>query len=258
MNSSDEFIELFGQKKALTPDLGETTMPSGFQKTQMKTNRLLATIAALTLAAAAAQGASSIVYSNATTYTGSILNPGLSQVGDEINLGPGGRFGELFRFEYYGLNFDGDETVLLRFYNNDGADLGNGTSEPGSVFYDSLVQLLPAPTDPSGRNSLQYDLDFVALPERFTFAVSFTGILGDDVVGLSLYHPMTVGFSEDDFWFNEGTILVPSWDLRGTNVPINFGASLVATTVPEPSTYVLAIIGGLCGLALVNRRKRDK
>jgi hypothetical protein len=220
----------------------------------MHSNKILASIAAITLAAAASQAATSIVYSNATTYSGIILNPGLAEVGDEIILGPGPRFGESFRFEYYGLNFDGNEQVQLRFYNNDGTDLGNNTYLPNSVFYDSGVNSLPTPTDPSNRNTLQYDLTFTAitLPERFTFSVSFSGIEGDDQVGLPLYNPPTVGISENDYWFNNSP-----WELRGTNgVGINFGASLVATSVPEPSTYVLAIIGGLCGLALINRRKR--
>lgn len=221
-------------------------------KLNMQTNNRLATFAVLAFAAAAAQGATSIVYSNATSYTGTILNPALSEVGDEIRLGAGDRFGESFRFEYYGLNLDGDETVQLRFYNNDGAFLGNDTYLPNSVFYDSAVQTLPLPTDPSGRNTLQYDLNFVGLPERFTFTVAFGGISGNDVAGIALYNPPTVGFSEADYWFNTGS----GWELRGTNVAINFGASLVATSVPEPSTYVLAILGGLCGLALVNRRKR--
>ena len=218
----------------------------------MQPNKSLATFAALSLAAVAAHGASSIVYSNATSYTGTYLNPGTNQVGDEIMLGAGDRFGESFRFEYYGLNLDGDETVTLRFYANDGAFLGNNTYEPSSVFYDSLVQTLPVPVDVSGRNTLQYDLGFVALPERFTFAITFGGVSGDDIAGISLYNPANIGFSESDYWFDTGA----AWQLRGTNVAINFGAALVATSVPEPSTYALAIIGGLCGLALINRRKR--
>ena len=221
----------------------------------MQTNKALTLVAAISISTVAAHAASSIVYSNATTYSGFILNPGLSEVGDEIILAAGPRYGETFRFEYYGNNFSGNEQFRLRFYKNDGAFLGNNTYLPNSVFYDSGVQALAIPTDPSGRNTYQLDITsaFSLLPDDFTWSVQFSGIDVGETAGLSIYSPPTVGLSENDYWFNTGS----TWELRGTNgVALNFGSSLTASTVPEPSTYMLAIIGGLCGLTLVNRRAR--
>jgi len=225
----------------------------------MQPNKTLATLAVISLGAFATHAASSIVYSNATTYTGTILNPGLNEVGDEIVLGSGPsnpRYAESFRFEYYGNNFSGNEKFELRFYQNDGDFLGNNTYKPASVFYDSTLLDLPTPTDPSGRATLQFDLTYTAigLPDRFTWSIQFSGIDAGETAGVSLYNPATVGFSENDYWFNNAG----TWELRGTNVPINFGASLTATSVPEPSAYMLAILGGICGLALINRRRNKK
>lgn len=221
----------------------------------MQPNKTLVTLAALSLGAVAVHAASSIVYSNATAYSGFYLNPGLSEVGDEIILGAGPRYAETFRFEYYGNNFSGNEQFQLRFYQNDGVFLGNNTYLPNTLFYDSGVLTLDAPTDPSGRNTYQFDLTFAAipLPEDFTWSVQFSGITSGETAGLSIYNPPNVGISENDYWFNTGT----TWELRGTNgVGLNFGASLVATSVPEPSTCVLVILGGLCGLGLIKRRNR--
>ena len=203
----------------------------------------------------AAHAASSIVYSNATSYSGFILNPGLNEVGDEIILAAGPRFGETFRFEYYGNNFSLNETFRLRFYKNDGAPLGNNTFLPNSVFYDSGTQILLPPTDPSGRNTYLLDITSATslLPNDFTWTVLFGGIEAGETAGLSIYNPPTVGMSENDYWFKNGA----NWELRGTNgVALNFGSALVASSVPEPSTYMLTILGGLCGLTLVNRRVR--
>ena len=223
----------------------------------MQLKKTLAAFAAISLSAVAVQAASSIVYSNATTYSGSILNPGLNEVGDEIVLGSGPsspRYAESFRFEYYGNSFSGNETFRLRFYENNGTFIGNNTYLPNTVFYDSGVQTLAAPTDPSGRNTYQFDLTYTAigLPDRFTWSVQYSGIESGETAGVSLYNPPTVGFSENDYWFKNGG----TWELRGTNgVAFNFGSALVATSVPEPSTYMLAILGGICGLALINRRR---
>jgi hypothetical protein len=227
----------------------------------MRINKTLLAIAAVSVGTLATQAASSIVYSNATFYSGTYLNPGANEIGDEIILAPGPRFAESFRFEYFGGNFHSggvtNEQFRLRFYENDGTFIGNNTFLPNSVFYDSGVQALADPTevDPSGRATYQFDLTYapIFLPDRFTWSIQFFGIDGGESAGPTLYSPPTVGMSENDYWFNTGT----TWELRGTNgIAFNFGSALVATTVPEPSTCVLAIIGGLCGLALVGRRAR--
>ncbi len=225
----------------------------------MRKNKTLLAVAAFSLGSLATHAASSIVYSNATSYSGTYLNPGASEIGDEIILGSGPRFAESFRFEYYGSGFHTggvtNEQFQLRFYANDGTFIGNNTYWPNSVLYDSGVQYLadPLEIDASGRATYQFDLSYapLLLPDRFTWSIQFFGIDGGEAAGAPLYSTPTVGLSEADYWFNTGS----GWELRGTNgIAFNFGSALVATTVPEPSTYVLAIVGGLCGLALIRRR----
>jgi len=195
-----------------------------------------------------------IVYSNAVNYSGIFLNPGLSEVGDEIILAPGGpRTASTFRFEYYGDGLDSGTVAnqfQIRFYDNSTLipnDLG--------MFYDSGLIALPTPDNASGRNTLEFDLSSLnlTLPEDFTWSIQFSGIEAGETAGVTIYDPATVGTGYDDYWLRNGG---GNWVLMGTNVPISFGAAF--TAVPEPSTYVLAILGGICGLALVNRRNRKR
>jgi hypothetical protein len=219
------------------------------QKQLMKT---LFTLSALALGASASL-AQSVVYDNSSTYSGWYLSPGSARVGDEIVLGGTARRAYEFRFEYYGANFNNNEQFRLQFYNNDGALLGGDTYLPGSIFYDGGWQTLGSPTDPSGRASYTISLDYadMMLPERFTWSIQFNGVEAGESAGVVLYNPPGVGSSFDDYWHNAGS----GWELRGTNgVPVNFGASI--TAVPEPSTYVLAVLGGVCGLAMMQRRRR--
>lgn len=223
----------------------------------MQPNKKLLAIAGIFIGASAIYA--DPVYNNGVSYTGEYLNPGPNEVGDEIILGGTARTPTTFEFEYYGLNFSGNEQFEVRFYLNNGASLGNNTFLPSTVFYDSGVQTLLPPVDPSNRNTYLLDISSITtsdglLPDRFTWSVQYFGVSGGETVGVSLYNPPVVGISENDYWFNNGS----TWELRTNNVAgtaINFGAILSASAVPEPSTYVLAILGGICGFALVSRRK---
>jgi len=219
----------------------------------MQSRRLLATLAAIILWGCAVH-AQTLVYNNGVSYSGIYLNPGLNEVADEIILGAGPRQPISFQFEYFGSGFSGDEQYQIRFYLNDGAFLGGpfNTFEPGTVFYNSGLQPLAAPVDASGRATYLIDLSYtnIVMPDRFTWSVQFSGITGAEAAGPTIYNPPAVGNSFDDYWFNNAG----AWQLRASNgVPINFGAQI--GVVPEPSTYALAILGGLCGFALVVRKR---
>ena len=132
------------------------------------------------------------VYNNAVSYSGTYLNPGANEVGDEIILAGTARIPTTFQFEYYGSNFLGANQFEVRFYLNDGASLGNNTFLPNTVFYDSGVQTLLPPVDPSGRNTYILDISSITtanglLPDRFTWSVQYSGIGAGETAGVSLY-----------------------------------------------------------------------
>ena len=219
----------------------------------MRLKTTLTTFAALFVAFAA--HSATMVYNNGVSYSGFYLNPGANEVGDEIILGAGPRIASSFQFEYYGSGFSGNEQYQIRFYLNDGTDLGGpfNTHLPSTVFYNSGLLPLAAPVDiVSSRATYLIDLSYtnIVLPDRFTWSIQITGITGSEAAGPTIYNPPLVGNNFDDYWYNTGA----SWQLRASNgVPISFGAQLSA--VPEPSTYVLAILGGICGFALVIRKR---
>ena len=222
------------------------------------TKTLLAAITICLLTAAAP--AAPLIYNNGVSYSGRYLNPGTNEVGDEIILGPGGRVASTFQFEYYSTSLPGPTLNQFRvqFYRNDGSLLGPGptgpTFLPTTVIYNSDWQTLAPPFDPSGRNTYFFDLTYtnLVLPDRFTWSVQFRGLDAGETNGVSIYDPPSLGNGTDDYWLRNAA---GAWELRATNgLPISFGAQISA--VPEPSTYVLAILGGLCGLAVLNRRRR--
>jgi len=233
------------------------------EKILMQPNKKILALVAILVGGSALHAAT--VYNNGVSYSGTYLNPGANEVGDEIILAGTARIPNTFSFEYYGSNFLGANTFRVRFYLNNGAPLGNNTFLPNTVFYDSGVQTLLTPTpldaNGAGRNTFLLDISSITtanglLPDRFTWSVQYGGVGAGETAGVSLYHPPSVGLSENDYWFNNGG----TWQLRTNNiagVPINFGA-LLSANVPEPATYVLAILGGICGFALVSRRKSSR
>jgi hypothetical protein len=86
-----------------------------------------------------------------------------------------------------------------------------------------------------------------------TWSVKFTGLGLDDSVGVDIYSPPVVGTDYPDYWQNDGT----GWTLLTNSVPMDFGARFYAeSTVPEPSTVTLSILGGLGILTLARRLRR--
>lgn len=189
---------------------------------------------------------------------------GTAQVGDEIMLAGTDRYLTDFSFEYFAINtahptfFDGTTiTAEVRFYQNTGP-LFNGYSTPGPAsFWDSGPFTLTVPTD---RSTLVYDIahsDFpvggLFLPASdMTWSVQFSGMSGADSVGVDIYSPPTVGKEVGDFgdyWDFSGPTL-----LTNTVSRMDFAARFEA--VPEPSTMILSLCGGLGILTLACRLRR--
>jgi len=206
-----------------------------------------------------------VIYSNSTNDNMIRFNPGLLEVGDEINLVGSERYLTNFSFEYYGTNtasaftFAGSPEARIRFYLNDGAPF-NGYPTPGSNFYDSGWFSVPSPTE---RSTFVFEvgLDFsspglyMPVISNFTWSVQFTNYGGTDELGVDIYDPPTVGSGYKDYWeFSAGV-----WTLK-TNInpaiKMNF-ASRFEATVPEPSALALSVLGGL-GLLAVARRLRGR
>src|SRR5215213_6862654 len=111
----------------------------------MQPKKILVALAAITFSLGASH-AQTTIYNNGVNYSGFYLNPGTSEVGDEIFIASGWT-ASTFRFEYFGSGFHSggvtNEQFRLRFYGNDGAEIGNsGTFLPNSMFYDSDWQSL--------------------------------------------------------------------------------------------------------------------
>lgn len=225
------------------------------------TGKQLRTMLALSLALALNTSAV-VVYDNSVNdlSTRFAVGTGL-EIGDEITLlaGPE-RYLTGFSFEYYLLNNGngvgspvGTPLVTVSFYLNDGP-LFNGYETPGTAFWTSTPFAL---TTLSDRQTLNYDAsDFGGVPlfmpvvSNFTWAVSISGLGAGDEFGLDVYDPVVVGSSFPDYWQKSDG----AWALLVTELPINFAAKFEAV-VPEPSTAVFAILGGL-GLLVAGRRLR--
>ncbi|MCW5553309.1 MAG: PEP-CTERM sorting domain-containing protein [Verrucomicrobiae bacterium] len=225
-----------------------------------KIRKKLQIVATLTLALAL-NASAVVVYDNSITDLETRVAVGLgTEVGDEITLTAGPeRYLTDFSFEYYLLNGGsgigtpvGTPLVTVSFYLNDGP-LFNGYETPGTALWTSTPFALTTLTE---RQTLNFDAsDFGGEPlfipvDTFTWAVSISGLGAGDDFGLDVYGPVAVGSSFPDYWLNSGG----SWSLLATDVPINFAAKFEAV-VPEPSTAVIAILGGL-GLFAVGRRMR--
>jgi hypothetical protein len=228
----------------------------------------------LTLVAVLVFGASSVqantfMYNNSTNDLVVRFNPGLLEVGDEIDFEPGTpRILDSFSFEYYSVaNNDsgvagtlaGSPEAQVRFYANNGAPVSSYAS-PGTLLYDS--GRFSVPTTETERSTFVFTsgADFPAAGldltgyNTITWSVQIHGLEKFDEIGLDLYDPPVVGSSPADFWQFDGI----EWKLKqleeGPNV--NFASVFVGKCVPDGGATVALLGAGLTALAFVSRRRQ--
>jgi hypothetical protein len=216
-------------------------------------------------------GLGSCIYSNSINDLVVRFNPGTRQVGDQIVLGSTERYLTYFDFEYWGWNtanpssFAGTIEARVQFYKNNGMPF-NGYATPSDPFYDSGWFGGFGPTGPTpGYRATIYFMEGVDFPngglfipvDEMTWSVQFRGMGASDTVGVDLYSPPVTGQNYPDYWENIGSEAVPNWILLTNTVAMDFGARMYANaTIPEPSSLVLALAGGLGILTLVRRLRR--
>ena len=141
-----------------------------------------------------------LIYDNSTVDMGQRFTSGLVEVGDEINFAGTERWVTRFNFEYFGANsggslFNGDVSVRVRFYKNDGA-LFSGYAAPGSLLWESAWFGISA----TPRDVLDFSVtagDFVPtgllVPNTLTWTVQFQGLGSGDSAGVDLFGPAALG-----------------------------------------------------------------
>ena len=209
------------------------------------------------------QGAT-VVYDNSTNDQLVRFNPGAVEVGDEILLAPGPeRMISLFRFQYWGENFSGDEQIRVRFYANDAFYLShNAFIAPGTLLYDSgwfnimatprQTILLDYPTLLAGNGG-----NPVIVPNSFTWTVQFLNVNAGagERAGVDIYSPPNVGWNYTSYWENDP---ISGWLLKTNQwgIPMDF-AAYVEAVVPEPNVLALGLGGGLLFLMVRMRVRRS-
>ncbi len=205
------------------------------------------------------------IFDNSSNDLATRFNPGNLEVGDEIMLAGTDRYLTGFSFEYWGVStlnpstFAGAVQARVQFYVNNGAAFNGYATPSATSFYNSdWFSVSPTLT---GRATLNFTegsdnipVNGLFLPSSdMTWTVQFRNMAGTDTVGVDLYSPPTVGTEVGDFgdyWQNNG-----GWSLMTNSVSkMDFAAKFDA--VPEPSSLVLSLGGGLGLLTLAYRLRR--
>lgn len=212
-----------------------------------------------------------VIYDNSANDLVGRFNTGTVEVGDEVMLAGTSRFLTYFSFEFWGTNtasatsFAGDVEARVKLYMNDGTLDANNHVRPGSVLYDSgwFGKTVGPFFGPTERSTFVFTAgsDFPSgglwIPGNIlTWSVQFQGMEDTDSLGVDIYCPPLIGNNYNDYWENDP---VNGWtlleNLTAPQGQMNFGALMEA--VPEPSTMVLSLVGGL-GMLVLTRRLRRK
>lgn len=203
-----------------------------------------------------------LAYDNSTTRIATFtFFEVYSAVGDQIILDPTVPWREptSFTFEYYlkgNPNLSGDEEARVGFYKNDGP-LVSGYPSPNTVVWDSGWFSLPEGSD-NGFGTISFDLSSLGLtlPDEFTVVFQIRNVTYfNEVAGLPIYGPITVGNNYQDYWAK--TVGNPWQLLQYPAANVDMGMRI--EVVPESSAIAFGSVLGLTGLVaarwLRNRRK---
>jgi hypothetical protein len=196
----------------------------------------------LALIALAVPGFSSVVYQNTTTDTNQTYSysvNAVTQFGDQISLIGTERAATYALVQLFNQGSAGTADITLRLFNI-GSPVG---TQIGPDFVNNGV-LLPA----LDVVNVGFNLPDVTVPDNLIFLVSFANQgPGVDILGLDLFEPPTVGFSDNTFAIGyDGAYVVKA--TSGMNVFFELDAN-----APEPSTVVL--VGAAAALLMLKRRR---
>jgi len=207
----------------------------------------------------AASEASQLIYDNSTNPIDTPrfkINKNI-EIGDEVLLdwsqvNPGSAL-DGFKFQYYGLNFSGDESVRVRFY-----EINQTSYMPTTLLWDSGVVALPGAPDSATMRFTDFGA-LTTLPKDILWTVEFDGLAGAEEAGLEVFTPPAIGKSFTTYWQKSSG----NWQMLQmigdgqSPITVDFGAQF--TAVPEPSVTALGLLGlaGLAGAA-IRRRTASK
>lgn len=188
------------------------------------------------------------LYDNTTSALDQYYSPGNDiWFGDQVNLISSGTITE-FAFQTFGNAAISGGTANLRFYLNDGAVTTDGLTAPGTQLYESGPFAITSGLLENRITGLNIDLGGA---DTFTWAVNFSSDNAAESGALTLYDPPTVGSSFNDFWVMDGGGNWSTEQFPGGTPVANFNAQVV----PEPTTLVLGLLGGL-GLLVARLRRK--
>ena len=210
----------------------------------IKTIVVLAATAA-TWTAAYAQGQVEIVYNNTSISLQASYDSAL-EFGDQVSLEGINRKLSSFQFEYNASLAPSPSKIgVVRMYANDGP-----AGAPGTLIWETDQFSLE---NGQGRISFE-NITGVILPQNLTWSLVASGLNGGEKFGVQLYDPPSIGASAADYWQKNA---FGGWSLQVLNnangsTVANFGARI--TAVPEPTTMVFAVVGGLALLGYSRRK----
>src|SRR4051812_36523714 len=178
--------------------------------------------------------ASEIIYDNTSSFLGTYATE-RTEYGDQLDLAGTARVLTEIDFSYYAhIVPDGTQVMKVRLYSNE-MTYDFFRNQPSMILYES--DFIPIQLGQNGYNSVAITNLQVELPRNtVTFTIEFQGIKSNEVAGLLLYSPPTIGFSFNEFWARRG---IGDWapirfSLTDLSLKANAAVRLIALPGPVP------------------------